>query len=258
MSRLIDTPDRARAVGWIRDLLEQLGEGADAVLTEVLADRDVRGLRVVGWREYGGVDSDGRADAFYRRSSLCGVVGTLVRRGSRRDGAVQVWRWTITSVGHGSHRTNPVTGEHPTLEGADRALCLALRELGWSPVEVPTEESVRTAQERELPRDFEYVRVSDDRADALRYVVEGIEGGAEERNGDALSVDWAEGVLANPPGSREWQQQYQQQPAPEPFCLVPQPGGDGICTREPGHRGAHGCRGERWPDWIEWDGEATP
>lgn len=133
-----ETVPTADAVGYIRDLLEQLGEGADAVLTEVLAGRDVRSLRVVG-----PLVMDGDAQAG-RRHALAGVAGGIALAG--QDPRSQAappgsWLWSVTSVGAAGTTPEPWPVDYaPTRLAADRALCLALRELGWNPVEVPTEE----------------------------------------------------------------------------------------------------------------------
>lgn len=172
--------DPATAAAWLRDLLEQLREGADAVLTEVLADRDVRGLRVVGHRV---PHQDAAGGTYYVRSSLEGPVGTLSRRGSQRDGAVAVWGFTVTWLGHGADTTTPRRGEGPTLAAADRALCLALRELGWSPVEVPTEEQAAAPPERVEVSVGTPVRV-ERQADGTTVAT---------RRNDPLQVDWTQG-----------------------------------------------------------------
>jgi hypothetical protein len=122
--------DTAKAAEWLRDLLEQLGPEADAVLTAVLAERDVRGLRVVGpLSEYG------------RRSSLRGRAGHVDSR--------PAWHWEVDGMAWPTdqrplHSERP-RGTAPTRLAADRALCLALQALGWAPVEVPTEEQVAAA-----------------------------------------------------------------------------------------------------------------
>lgn len=151
------TPSDARQV--LHDLLEALGEDADAVLTEVLADRDVRRLRVVGPLSH--------VNILPTRYALIGAVGTVYAGPSGR------FTWELDWNAYtGERPANPARGEAPTLLAADRALCLALRELGWAPVEVPSEEQVREDAERELPRDMEYVRTPER--------VEGDEGRAEE------------------------------------------------------------------------------
>lgn len=127
MSATLTTPiDPAQAAAWLRDLLTQLGEGADAVLTEVLAGRDVRALRVVGPLSERG-----------ERYALCGRVGRVMTA----LGSGPKWEWSLgTAALRGSPRGHNTVGREPTRAAADRALCLALQALGWSPVEVPTEE----------------------------------------------------------------------------------------------------------------------
>jgi hypothetical protein len=139
------TIDRDHAHQVVSDLLRELEGQADPFLDEVLQRHGVRGLRVVGPLTDGNM-----------RCSLQGPVGGLGGQGSRGR-----WVWEVRPLAHPGGVAPPgggPVGYAPTRLAADRALCLALRELGLCPVEVPTEEAVREAAERELPRDMEYLR----------------------------------------------------------------------------------------------------
>lgn len=144
--------DPASAAAWLRDLLEQLGDEADAVLSEVLADRDVRGLRVVGPLQ----DQLGAS----KRSGLCGEVGRITRLHSS---APQPWHWEATGACEARLYSQRPRGNAPTRLAADRALCLALRELGWSPVEVPEEAAAAepAPSARSVSPALRYVRVAE-------------------------------------------------------------------------------------------------
>jgi len=202
MSRVTDTPSHAHAVAWLRDLLTQCGEGADAVLTEVLADRDVRALRVVGPLTEDSV-----------RYSFVEPVGYVAPLRTVGDGG---WFWYLTDAAHDTPPDQRTEGIAPTRAAADRALCLALRALGWSPVEVPTEEAVEAEAPAAPPADAPRTRAGsypDPFASA------------------GLQVDWAQGepvagrpvfdevmvrrVLEAWPGSQRWRQEYDQQPWPD-------------------------------------------
>lgn len=167
------TPSDARQV--LSDLLEALGEDADAVLTEVLADRDVRSLRVVGPLV---------GDVHRIRRGLLANVGWVA---PNEDGAPDEHRflWKTTGHAYGEVDRNPrmlAGGSAPTRLAADRALCLALRELGWSPVEVPTEQEAAVPQSTEVSVGIP-VRV-EEQADGSMVAT---------RRNEPLQVDWAQG-----------------------------------------------------------------
>jgi hypothetical protein len=192
MSRTLTPSD---AVKVLRDLLEALGPAADAVLTEVLAGRDVRSLRVVGPPNQRGF-----------RVTLAGSAGGVTPSGDPQ----MPFRWVVDHElpGH-PHPNRPLMGTAPTRLAADRALCLALRELGWAPVEVPTEEEVRASIEEQPPRGPEYLRTDEDlRLDVQRAP------GAGTLDPYALATATGEDLdrLAEQVGV--WRQEYQQQPMP--------------------------------------------
>lgn len=124
---LVDPPDPAQAAGWLRDLLAQLDGAADGVLDQVLAERDVRGLRVVGPLS----EEDGETAGV--RTSLRGHVGYVAYSSIQRR-----WRWWVVPLALQEHPSlRAAEGYAPSRRAADHGLCMQLRELGWHPVEVP-------------------------------------------------------------------------------------------------------------------------
>lgn len=134
MTKPIDRDHAHQVVG---DLLGQLEGEADGFLDEVQVRRGVRGSRVVGPLIPSGFS--------FLRFSLKGEVGNIEPRG-------QGWFWYVV----GSMVPPRLEGTAPTRLAADRALCLALQELGWAPVEVPPEPLEHVV---ELPPGFEPVDV---------------------------------------------------------------------------------------------------
>ena len=123
-----DTIPTDAAVGYVRDVLRQ-AEAPDDV---------VAALKLVGPLRGSG-----------HRYGLSGTVG---RVGQHTRPRPEGWWWEV----HEDAYDQPTMYDQrahgeglPTRLAADRALCLALQALGWSPVEVPTEEEVAPQQETE-------------------------------------------------------------------------------------------------------------
>lgn len=115
-----ETVPTADAVGYIRDVLAQ------AVDPEEVAWQ----LKLVG-------PLDGDVE---RGERLClfGCVGWV--KADRNAPSTTWYRWHTTVLAyHGADIPDGmgVHGEEPTREAADRALCAALRELGWTVLGVP-------------------------------------------------------------------------------------------------------------------------
>lgn len=226
------TPSDARQV--LSDLLQSLGEDADAVLTEVLADRDVRSLRVVGPLV---MDPAGGMGA---RSSLHGILAHVSHRPRENR-----WRWWFSlQVGV---EGGPREGFGATRSAVDRALCLALRGLGWAPVEVPSEEDAAGPAPSEPPPPPE-ARTMEDIPPGINAQLEA------DRNGGALSEAWAEAIRTAPPGSRAWRQEFQQQPWPS--------GSERDAERQREWEALHRRYGREahriWDEWITPDEDTPP
>lgn len=119
------------AVGVVRDVLEERGAEADAVLAEVLGARSTV-PKVAGPLTTAGQTYD--REVFFSRSSLEGPLGTVTRR-VRATGTA--WRWTAHEVATRQIETFQPSGEHPTLREADAAFTAALRGYGWTCMVTP-------------------------------------------------------------------------------------------------------------------------
>jgi hypothetical protein len=149
--------DRERLHLLLSDLLQQLEGQADPFLDEVLQRHGVRGLRLVGPLTAAG-----------KRFSMAGEeLGRLVNSGGPGS---DLWLWDLLMAAYPepTRYSGRARGRATSRPAADRALCLALRELGWAPVEVPPEPLEHLV---ELPPGF--VEVAPEAAeDGLHYSVE--------------------------------------------------------------------------------------
>jgi hypothetical protein len=112
----------------VSDLLQQLEGQADPFLDEVLQRHGVRGLRLVGPLSPAG-----------KRFSLAGEeLGRIVEAGGVGSGS---WLWDLLMPAYPEPTlySRRARGPATSRNEADRAMCFALRALGWAPVEVPPE-----------------------------------------------------------------------------------------------------------------------
>jgi hypothetical protein len=198
--------DRERLHLLVSDLLQQMEGQADPFLDEVLQRYGVRGLRVVGPLRLATSGREGQ------RYSLSGIVGGVAIAGTDPRGTVPAgqWLWSVTGVATAGSTPEPwPVGYEPTRLAADRALCLALRELGWAPVEVPTEEEVRASIEAQPLRGPEYLRTD---AELRAEVQRGPWAGTLDPYALATATGEDLARLAEQVGV--WRQEYQQQPMP--------------------------------------------
>lgn len=105
------------AVNYVRDVLEQAAQPVEVALA----------LKLVG-----PLTGDGKGPG--ARHSLQGRLGRVGKAANEGD-----WWWELDSSAYS--QPTPIgersRGEVPTRDEADRALCTALRELGWTVLGAP-------------------------------------------------------------------------------------------------------------------------